>query len=474
MLDRKPMTYPANFPCEEFSAGCGHYSINSTDHSLPLGHQGTASPRGHHPLEENQMKPIRSFVLLLLSLSLFGSVARADVVSDWNLIAVQAGQVATAPPGPQARVGPSIVVDVAMVHAAVYDAVQAIERKYEPYYVEVPGASGSPIAAAARAAHDILVSRYPDQAGSLGIIYQNYLASNGIALDDPGIAVGEAAAAGIIAMRSCDGSFPDPPTPFIGGTGVGEWRPTTAGTTMAAPWLANTRPFMLTRPSQFRSDPPPPVGSQKYVKDYIEVMNYGSANSNFRTDAQTDMAFFWAGNTPAMMNQFVRNVAGSETDNVADSSRLFAFATMSMADAIIACWNDKIQYNYWRPITAIRTDDGFARTPQDPAWTSLIAAPPYPDYTSGANAIGAATVHALEHALGTDRVAFTLTTTNTGPTSQDTRTFTRLSQVADELVDARIYLGIHFRFADTAARKLGRSVANYGNRNYFRPTTGRD
>ena len=419
------------------------------------------------------MKSIRMFALLL-SLSLFAAAnAHADVVSDWNAIAVQAGQAAATPPGPNARVGPSIVVDIAMVHAAVYDAVQAIERKYEPYYVEVPGASGSPIAAAAKAAHDILVSRYPAQAGNLDITYQNYLMSKGIALDDPGVTVGEKAAAGIIAMRSCDGSFPNPPTPFIGGTGIGEWRPTTAGTTMAAPWLANTTPFLMTRPSQFRSDPPPPVGSQKYVRDYIEVMNYGSANSTHRTPAQTDMAFFWAGNTPVMMNQFVRTVADSETDNVADSSRLFALATMSMADAIIACWNDKIHYNYWRPITAIRTDDGFDRTPQDPAWTSLIAAPAYPDYTSGANAIGSATVHALEHALGTDKVGFSLTTTNTGPTVNDTRTFTRLSQVSDELVDARIFLGIHFRFADTAARKLGRSVANYGNRNYFRPVTGR-
>ncbi len=419
------------------------------------------------------MKPIRFFVPLVLVLSLLVAAARADVVSDWNAIAVQAGQAAAAPPGPAARVGPSIVVDVAMVHAAVYDAVQAIEGKYEPYYVEIPGASGSPIAAAAKAAHDVLVSRYPNQSSQLDIAYQNYLASKGISPDDPGIAVGEKAAAGIIALRSCDGSFPDPSTPFTGGTGIGEWRPTTAGTTMAAPWLANTTPFMMTRPSQFRSDPPPPVGSQKYVRDLIEVMNYGSANSTYRTPFQTDMAQFWAGNTPVMMNQFVRTVSDTNTDNVADSSRLFALSTMSMADAIIACCNDKIHYNYWRPITAIRTDDGFDRTPQDPTWTSLIAAPAYPDYVSGANAIGAATVHALINTLGTDKVEFSLTTTNTGPTSQDTRSFPRLSQVSDELVDARIYLGIHFRFADTAARKLGRSVANYGDRNYFARATGK-
>ena len=420
------------------------------------------------------MKPIRMFALLLLLFIFTAATARADVVADWNAIAVQAGQAAATPSGPAARVGPSIVIDVAMVHAAVYDAVQSIERKYEPYYVEIPGASGSPIAAAAKAAHDVLVSRYPNQSSQLDTAYQNYLVSKGISADDPGIAVGEKAAAGIVALRACDGSFPNPSIPFTGGTGIGEWRPTSPNTTMAAPWLARTTPFLMTRPSQFRSDPPPPVGSQKYVKDLIEVMNYGSATSTYRTPEQTDMAFFWAGNTPVMMNQFVRTVANANTDNVADSSRLFALATMSMADAIIACWNDKIHYNYWRPVTAIRTDDGFDSTPQDPTWTSLISAPAYPDYVSGANAIGAATVHALEHALETDKVEFSLTTTNTNQTINDTRSFTRLSQVSDELVDARIYLGIHFRFADTAARKLGRNVAWYGNRNYFRPINGRN
>ncbi len=173
--------------------------------------------------------------------------AGADAVADWNAIAVQATVAA-------ARPGPTGYLDMAMVQAAVYDAVQAIEKRYEPYYVEIQGASGSPVAAAAKAAHDVLVNRFPAQTASLDMTYLNYLVSHGLALDDPGVAVGATAAAGIIALRACDGSFPNPaPPPFLGGTAPGVWRPTApAFAPMVAPWLGNVTPFTLTRPSQFR------------------------------------------------------------------------------------------------------------------------------------------------------------------------------------------------------------------------------
>lgn len=418
---------------------------------------------------------VARFIIFFILFALAVSNANADAVSDWNRIAVQASLTAGAPPGPAARVGATTVIDIAIVHAAIYDAVQAIERKYEPYYLEIPGASGSTTAAVARAARDVLLSRYPAQAAALETTYQNYLISKGIASDDPGLAVGAKAAAAIIAARSCDGSFPDPPpAPFIGGTAIGEWRPTTPGTSLQAVWAADMRPYLLTRPSQFRVDPPPPVGSPKYVKDYIEVKNYGSSTSTYRTPEQTDMARFWGANIPVMMNQMVRDIADDNLDSPAETSRMFALATMSMADSFIACWNNKRHYNFWRPVTAIREDDGFDSTPQDPAWTPLIPTPPYPDYVSGANALSGAAVHSLEKFFDSENINFSITTTNTGPTEQDTRNYTRLSQVADEVVDARIYLGIHFRFADTAARKLGRDVAHYGYKNYFRPMGGKE
>ena len=201
--------------------------------------------------------------------------ARADAVGDWNAIAVQATLTAGRP-------NPTINLDVAMVQAAVYDAVQAIEKKYEPYYVEIPGATGSPVAATAKAAHDVLVNRFPAQAASLDMTYQQYLTNNGLSESDLGVAVGAKAAAGIIALRTCDGSFPNPaPSPFVGGTDPGVWRPTPPTfTPMVTPWLGNVTPFTLTRPSQFRAPPPPVLTSREYARDYNEVKALGSLNNS--------------------------------------------------------------------------------------------------------------------------------------------------------------------------------------------------
>lgn len=398
---------------------------------------------------------------------------RADAVSDWNAIALQAVVTAGA-----ARPGASGALDVAMVHAAVYDAVQAIEGRYETYYVEVPGATGSPSAATAKAAHDILVSRFPAQTAALDIAYSNYLAAHGISPTDPGITVGETVAARLIAHRSCDGSFPSSPPSFIGGTGIGVWRPTPPANSPMnpGPWLGQVTPFFMTKPFQFRSDPPPAVTSRQYARDYNEVKSIGAATGSTRTPDQTDEAFFWAGNFVVMMNRVVRDLADAHVDNIADSSRLFALTSMSAADTSINVWNDKAFYVYWRPITAIQNGniDGNPRTVGDPTWTSLIASPPYPDYTSGANGLSGSTLGALQHFFDTDKMDFSVTTTNTGPTNQDTRNFTRFSDAADEVVDARILLGIHFRFADVASRRMGEKIARYGFKNYLRPVRGGD
>src|SRR5215510_7452419 len=175
----------------------------------------------------------RKIAILAIMLATPASVS-ADVVTDWNVIALQA--IVSA-----ARPGPTGVLDIAMVQAAVYDAVQAIERRYEPYYVEIKGASGSPEAAAAKAAHDVLVNRFPAQAAALDTAYQQYLSDRGLAANDPGVEVGATAAAGIIRLRACDGSFPVPePPPFIGGTDPGTWRPTPpAFAPMLVPWEGN-------------------------------------------------------------------------------------------------------------------------------------------------------------------------------------------------------------------------------------------
>ncbi len=401
--------------------------------------------------------------------------ASADAVSDWNAIAVQATTTAcaapTCVPAIPARPGPTGVLDIAMVQAAIYDAVQAIEKRYEPYYVEIKGASGSPVAAAAKAAHDVLVSRFPWQAASLDTTYEQYLFNHGLLETDPGVAVGAKAAAGIIALRACDGSFPvPPPPPFLGGTAPGVWRPTSflpgpppIPVPMLVPWLGNVTPFTLTRPSQFLAQPPPALNSREYARDYNEVKALGSLNNSTRTPAQTDLAHFWNHGYVGVWNQVLRDIAGVHVDNIAKSARLFALADMAMADAIITAWNSKNYYVFWRPITAIQegNNDGNSRTVGEAGWTSLIAAPPYSEYTSGANNISSAALRSLELFFGRDRVSFSVTTTNTGPTIQDTRFFNRFSDARQEVVDARIYEGIHFRFADEAARKQGKQVAGW-------------
>jgi hypothetical protein len=413
----------------------------------------------------------RSLLIVALLLVISNSV-KADAISHWNAITVQATITGGRPV-------PTNVLDIAMVHVAMYDAVQAIERKFEPYYVEINGASGSPIAAAAKAARDVLVSRFstnPVLVDSLNTTYVQYLLNHGLSETDPGVAVGAKAAAGIIALRACEGSFPVPaPPPFTGGTEAGVWRPTPPGNQpMLAPWLGLVTPYVMTRPSQFRSEPPPALTSREYARDYEEVKAVGALNSSVRTPEQTDMAHFFAGNTPVIWNRTLREVSDTHVDNIAESSRLFALASMAVADTIIAVWNDKVHYNFWRPITAIREgdNDGNPLTTGDPAWVSLITTPPYPDYTSGANGFASAVTHTLEHFFGSDHMTFSMTTTNVVPTVEDTRIYNRFSDARADVVDARVYSGIHFRFADTAARKQGKLVADWTFKNFLRPVNG--
>jgi hypothetical protein len=405
--------------------------------------------------------------LAILAILLAAPVsASADVVSDWNAIAVQATVTG-------ARPGATGALDIAMVQAAVYDAVQAIDKRFQPYYVDIPGASGSPTAAAARAAHDVLVKRFPAQSASLDMTYQQYLINHGLAETDPGVAVGATAAAGIIALRACDGSFPvPPPPPFVGGTDPGVWRPTPpANAPMLAPWLGAVTPFTLTRPSQFRAAPPPALTSRQYAREYNEVKELGALNNSTRTPEQTDLAQFWSANYVVLWNQVLRDIGDAHVDNVGNSARLFALADMAMADALITAWDTKKFYVFWRPITAIQegNNDGNSWTVGDPTWQPLIVSPPYPDYSSGANNFTGAATRALALFFGTDRMTFSVTTTNPGPTIEDTRTFHRFSDAAQEVVDGRIYEGIHFRSADEVARTQGRHVADFAFRNFLRP-----
>jgi len=233
-------------------------------------------------------------------------LARADAVVDWNIITGQTIPFATRPGG-------SPGLDYAMVHAAIHDAVQAYDGRFEPYAVAITGASGSPVAAIAKAAHDVLVNRFPAKTESLDTNYDAYLANHGLSQDDPGVSVGELAAAAIIALRANDGSWPANPEVFTGGTEPGEWRPTPpAFAPMAVPWLGSVTPFTLKDPTQFRvNQPPPDLSSRKYAEDYNEVKALGALTNSARTLEQTDMAYFFADNAFLYWNRALQGIANT-------------------------------------------------------------------------------------------------------------------------------------------------------------------
>jgi hypothetical protein len=424
------------------------------------------------------MRLLKRFCVLLLGLAMalaMSSVVRAGAVTDWNAIAIQIIVNAPCPAAPCANPpvhpGATSLLDSAMVQAAVYDAVESITGRFRPYAVHVPGASGSTAAAVAKAAHDVLVNRFPSLTGTLDTTYHAYLAAHSLSESDPGVAVGAAAAAGIIALRANDGSFPSPPPPpFTGGTAPGEWRPTTSyqpgppasNSPMLAPWLATVTPFTLKSPSQFRPVAPPALTSHRYATAYNEVKALGARFNSARTTDQTNMALFFNNNFLAVYNQVVRDVANARLSSIDDSARLFALVNLAMADAIITAWDSKRHFVFWRPVTAIQEgdNDGNPDTIGDPNWQPLINTPNYPDYTSGANNLTGAATRSLALFFGTDEIDFTLHTTNATAPVQ-TLDYHRFSDLAHDVVNARIWEGIHFRFADVQARKQGRHVAQW-------------
>lgn len=414
----------------------------------------------------------RQWVIAALGVcSLIGIAAPAsgDAVTDWNEIAQAA--IVTGRPGP---IG---VMDSALVQVAVHDAVQAIDRRFEPYHVEVEGAKGSRSAAAAAAAHAVLVGMYPAQAASLDATYFNYLAAHGLG-NDPGLLVGEKVAAGILPLRRVD---PNPlPAPFTGGTGVGQWRPTPSfignppappsGAPMAVHWMSAFDPFTLTHATRFRADPPPALTSERYTRDYNEVKRLGSFASTERTPEQTDIAYFYTDNFVAQWNRALRGIATKHLRRTGDSARLFALANLAMADALITAWDTKKFYFFWRPLTAINEgeNDGNPNTAGDPTWQPLINNPNYPDYSSGANNVTASALRATSLFFGRDGLVFDVTS-NAPLAVKKTRTYTRFSDAAQDVVNARIYLGIHFRFADTTARAQGERVADHAFHHFLLP-----
>jgi hypothetical protein len=396
------------------------------------------------------------------------ALARADTVTQWNQNAATAFFVTpgTAQPPQQS------VLNFAMVHGAIYDAVNAIDGGYEGYLLgpRVARRSDSKEAAAATAAYKVLLNIVPAQKAILDAQYAVSLAS---VPDGPaktgGIAVGDAAAAAMIAARYDDGRFG--PYRFAVGSDPGMWRPVLpAFVNDPNAWLKDVKPFMIRSGTQFGSKGPHSLGSKAYAKDFNEVKAVGSLNSTVRTADQTHAARYWAENPPGTWSRVFRTLSAQRGVSLTGNARLYAMLYMTAADSLITVWNDKARFLFWRPITAIREagTDGNPATAADPAWEPLIPTPPYTEHSSGHAGLSGSFVATLQDFFGTDKIGWT--DTNGGGL---TRSFSRFSQAIDEVVEARVWSGIHFHASDEQGAEIGRDVAHFRDHYFFRSMRGR-
>lgn len=355
----------------------------------------------------------------------------------------------------------------AIVSGAVYDAVNAIAgTPYQPL-LDAPRARGfeSVDAAVATAAHDVLVALFPEQQERLRVQYEEYLAAIADGRSKRGgIAVGAQAAAAMIADRQDDGAFGD--QLWTVGTEPGQWRPTPPGFANSGAWFAYLKPFLIPDPAMFRTPGPPALTSRVYARDVNEIQRIGSATSTVRTADESEAAIWWHDRTSPSW-EIKRQLATTQRLNALQTARLFAMADIATTDASVACNDDRERWGFWRPITAIREadTDGNPRTTADPDWTPLLVTPPQPDYPSGNTCGTGARMAAYALFFGTDRIPFSGYSADTGTR----RHFRSFSQATAEVVEARIWGGIHFRTATVNGAELGEAVATHIARHHFQP-----
>jgi hypothetical protein len=403
----------------------------------------------------------------LSSLLMMLSVAniRADTVLDWNVIALKTTAAAPFNPPVETR-------NLAIVHAAMFDAVNSIVGEFRPYAVELSASNGaSPDAAAAAAAHFALVKLYPAQQAILDAAYAVSLASvpNGSAKTD-GIAVGEAVATQILAMRATDGADAAIIAPYTPGSQPGDWIPTPPAFRPALdPGWGTVQPFFLREGSQFRPGPPPGLDSPRYTRDFNEIKEIGSATSSTRTQDQTNLARFWVSTAPQIWNPAARQVAIAQGRTLSQNARAFALLNLAGADAFIASWDAKFAYNQWRPVTAIRAANttGNPDTIADSGWTPLLITPPFPDYIAGHTTYAGAAEEVLEHVFGGNPgVAIKLTSATAPGLIESYATF---DEIAEGVVDARVLGGIHWRTSSVRGRRVGQKVGAFAVRHFLKP-----
>jgi len=419
------------------------------------------------------------------------ATAGANPVNDWNAVAGAAARAGclspTNDPLHEARM-------YAIAHIAVHDALNAIDRRYEPYaYDALAPAGASAEAAVASAAHAALVATLADlpaelfpptcRADGTKEVDRAFETALSAIPDGPaktqGIAVGEAAAVAIVALRSDDHANDAPlaDVDYPQGTAPGEYR-FTPGTPFAfAPKWGSVTPFALADSWQFAGGPPYRLTSKRYAEDFNEVKRLGALQGSARTAEQTQVAMFWLESSPLAWNRLARTLASDRGLDTWESARLFALLNIGMTDGYIGTFQEKYEYNFWRPVTAIHeaATDGNRRTAPDPNWQPLVTTPPIPDHDSGHAVEGGVAAAILRRVFGTDRIEFDVCslTLDAGQTCDDTspvlRHFTRISDAAAENGESRILVGFHFRHAVVDGIAHGKHIGTWTVRTVMRP-----
>lgn len=402
--------------------------------------------------------PLASCMLLF-----FASTLRADVVTDWNAIMEETAHSASPDPAQWSRTA-------AITQVAVFEAVNSIVGDYEPYHDRIDAPQGaSAEAAVIAAAHRALAILCPAKAPQLDAARDNSLAAipGGKGKTD-GIAVGIAAADAIIALRTNDGF--DSPVVYTPGTRPGEYRPTPPDLSPAfRPGLGQVATFVIRNAREFRSAAPPALRSKRYTRDFTEVKRVGEAHSTERPEDRTQVARFYdATDADGIYYPAARQLLATRSRTVSENARLFALLAISIWDTAVACFETKYHFNIWRPVTAIReaNSDGNHRTESDPNWLSAVFTPPFPAYPSGHASFGGAARAVLETEFGPGGHAITLS----NPAVPDiVLRYETFKQITDDIDDARIYGGVHYRFDQEAGALQGKRVGEYVLRHALRP-----
>ena len=367
----------------------------------------------------------------------------------------------------------------AMVSASVFDAVNGIDPRFRPLHVP-PNApdNASQRSAAIQAAYAILAHAYPAQSTTLTTQLNASLATLALTENAKSIAAGvvwgQTVADAIWAWRLTDGFLPAPP-PFEGVLGIvgtpaaeGYWRPTPPlNAPGAGTQLVTMTPWVLARASQFRLPPPYSVTSAQYATDLNETKTMGALSGSPRTADQSELALFWQSNTPLTWNRVAAQISAERGLSFHENVRLFALLNVTMADAVIACWDSKYRYSFWRPITAIR--EGLTLADADPTWEPWLdffaaGTPPFPEYPSAHASISGSAAFILASIFG-DNTSFTVTSES----RPGNRSFSSFSSAVSEIADARVFGGIHFRTSCDVGNTLGRAVANFVATSAMRP-----